>query len=226
MRPLARVCIIVAVAVVAGSCSLLGNPVEGNAAHGQVVAKTRCAACHGADGNSPDPMYPRLAGLKASYLYQQLKDYRDGTRPSVVMAAIMPGLSDQDMRDVAAFFADRDRGRDAAGPPDLMAEGRQLFRIGSADGRVPACAACHAARAGFMGRMGGGRMGMGRMSGMGMMMGRPGPSLFGQHAAYVVAQLHAFADGSRPATVMGGVASAMTPRQTQAVADFVAAAHP
>jgi len=225
MRPLARLSVVMVVAVLAGSCSLLGNPVDGNAAHGQVVAKARCAACHGADGNSPDPSYPRLAGLKTDYLYRQLTAYRDGTRPSPVMAAIMPGLSDQDMRDVSTFFASQQRGRDAAGPPDLMAEGRQLFRLGSTDGRVPACAACHSPGADVLGRMGGSRMGMGRMSGMGMMMQRPRPLLFGQHAAYVVGQLHAFADGARPATVMGGVAGTMSAQQAQAVADYVAA-HP
>nr|WP_240922507.1 c-type cytochrome [Oleiagrimonas sp. C23AA] len=199
-------------------CSFFGDAVGGDAAHGQVVAKARCAACHANDGNSTVPTYPRLAGQRARYLYRQLSTFRDGTRPSTVMATIVAPLSDGDLRDVATFFAGQPRGSDPAGPPALMAQGRRLFLYGSSDGRVPACAACHAAGTGMMGRMGSGHMSM-----MGMMTGRRAPSLYGQHAVYVVGQLKAFADGTRPAMMMSRVAGAMTVQQAQAVADYVAA---
>ncbi|WP_329740433.1 c-type cytochrome [Dyella sp. A6] len=210
-----RLAIIVVAAFFAGGCSSQGTPATGHAVHGEVVAKARCAACHGPDGNSSIAMYPRLAGMRASYLYGQLVSFRNGERPSAVMASIVHGLSNQDELDVSAFFAGQSRARDAAGPADLMAEGRQLFRLGASHEEIPACADCHLPGAGRMGSMGG----------MGMMMGTPGPVLYGQHAAYIQAQLRAFANGTRPTAVMHGIARALTARQVQAIAAYLAA-HP
>ena len=64
-----------------------------------------CAACHGADGNSTDPQYPRLAGQHASYLARALLDYRSGARKNPIMAGFAGGLSDADIDDLAAYFA-------------------------------------------------------------------------------------------------------------------------
>lgn len=149
-----------------------------------------------------------MAGQRADYLYRQLLAFKDGSRPSAVMAAIATSLPDADLRDAAVFFAQQTRGSDPPGPLSLMAEGRQLFWFGSVGGGVPACAACHALGAGDTAGMGG-MHGMGGMPMMGMMgtMGRRAPTLYGQHAAYVVNQLQAFADGTRPATVMNGIAT-------------------
>lgn len=212
-----------AVALASG-CSAAGSSIGGNAVHGQAVAHARCASCHGADGNSAQPTIPRLAGQKAGYLYRQLAAFKDGVRPSSVMAAIVAPLPDEDLRDAARFYAGQAPGHDNSGAYDLMAEGRRIYLDGSADGRFPACASCHAPGAGGMGPMGGG-MGMGHMSMMGMMGARNAPLLYGQHAAYTVGQLHAFADGTRPAMMMGRIAAGMTPRQAKAVADYLAA-HP
>lgn len=225
LSPHARIFAIVGVAVLLylSGCSVFGGSLGGDAVHGQIVAKARCAACHGADGNSATPAYPRLAGQKADYLYRQLTAFRDGTRPSTVMAALVAPLSDADMRDAAVFFAGQARDSDPPGPSALMTEGRMLFLYGSADGSVPACAACHTSGAGVMGPMGGG-MGMGHMPMM-RMMGRTAPWLYGQHATYVLGQLDAFANGTRPAVMMGRISAAMTAQQAQAVADYVAA-HP
>ena len=208
-----------AVAMMYG-CSDPGGRVTGNVVHGQSVAKTHCAACHGADGNSTLAIYPRLAGQRADYLYRQLLAFKDGSRPSTVMTAIATPLPDADLRDAAVFFARQARGSDPPGPQALMAQGSALFRFGSADRSVPACAACHAPGASGMGRMP-----MRGMMGMMGMMGQTAPILYGQHVAYVVSQLQAFADGSRPATVMNGIAASLTAQQRQAVADYVAA-HP
>lgn len=211
--------IIAAVAMMCG-CSNPGGHVTGNVAHGQSVAKARCATCHGADGNSTLAIYPRLAGQRADYVYRQLLAFKDGSRPSTVMAAIATPLPDADLRDAAVFFARQARGSDSPGPQDLMAQGRRLFRFGSDDGSVPACAGCHAPGASGMGGMGG--MPMRGMMGM---RGQSAPTLYGQHAAYVVSQLQAFADGALPATVMNGISAPLTTQQRQAVADYVAS-HP
>ena len=76
----------------------------GDAAAGKEKAAT-CAACHGADGNSTDPQYPRLAGQYADYLRQALADYKSGARSNPLMAGFAAGLSEQDQKDLAAFFS-------------------------------------------------------------------------------------------------------------------------
>ncbi len=193
------------------------------AGQGRALAQSRCAACHGADGNRTVAGAPRLAGLSADYLVRQARHFADGSRPSATMAALVSGLTDDQLQAIAEHYASQSRERDPPGPADRMALGRQLFRFGA--GPVPACASCHGP--GARGR--GGRMGMRGMMGMGRgrMMGGAGaaPELFGQRADYVVAQLEAFADGRRPATVMGNIARDMSTTQRQAVAAFVAA-HP
>lgn len=72
---------------------------------GKVKAQP-CQACHGADGNTPiDPSYPKLAGQHASYLAKSLKDYRSGERANVVMAGFAGPLSDEEIENLAAYFA-------------------------------------------------------------------------------------------------------------------------
>ncbi len=76
-----------------------GDPVAGKA------KSEACAACHGADGNSDNPQFPRLAGQYADYMVRALMDYRSGRRQNAIMAGIVAGLSEQDMQDVAAYYA-------------------------------------------------------------------------------------------------------------------------
>lgn len=76
----------------------------GDAAAGKSKAVI-CSACHGADGNSTNPMRPNLAGQHAPYLVKQLEDFKAGSRKDPVMAPMAAPLSDQDMEDVAAFFS-------------------------------------------------------------------------------------------------------------------------
>ena len=79
------------------------NP-AGDAAAGKAQTAV-CAACHGADGNSAVPTFPKLAGQGEKYLYKQLKDVRDGARPIPTMAGQLDGKSNQDLADIAAYFA-------------------------------------------------------------------------------------------------------------------------
>lgn len=210
------------------ACSAAGQ-VPGDSARGQALTQVHCAACHGADGNSPLTLYPRLAGQRAGYLFRQLLDFRDGRRPSAAMHAAVQSLTTRDLADAAVFYATRRSGRDAAGPAALMALGEQLYRQGSADGRVTACAACHDGDGHGMGRMmGGGMMGRGGMHGMGMrgMQAGPVPRLRGQHADYLLAQLRAYADGSRSSPTMQSIATALAPHQRKALAVYLAAQTP
>ncbi len=77
---------------------------SGNAEAGKALAQT-CQACHGADGNSTAPIYPRLAGQYPDYLARALQEYRDGERVNPIMAVYVEKLSDQDIRDLAAYFS-------------------------------------------------------------------------------------------------------------------------
>ena len=77
----------------------------GNPAAGQKIAAEKCQACHGADGNSTDPQYPRLAGQHASYIERALSEYKGGDRSNPIMSGFAAGLSEQDVKDVAAWFS-------------------------------------------------------------------------------------------------------------------------
>ena len=76
----------------------------GNPAAGESKSQT-CASCHGENGASNNPTYTKLAGQYESYLYQSLKQYKSGTRENAIMSGMVASLSDQDMRDLAAYYA-------------------------------------------------------------------------------------------------------------------------
>jgi cytochrome c553 len=87
-------------------CSFaLAAQAGGDPAAGQIIATEKCAACHSADGNAADPQYPRLAGQYADYIARALSEYKTGTRSNPIMAGFAAGLSEQDQKDVAAWFA-------------------------------------------------------------------------------------------------------------------------
>ena len=86
-------------------CTSLAVQAGGDAAAGKVIATEKCAACHGADGNATDPQYPRLAGQYADYMVRALEEYKTGSRTNPIMAGFAAGLSEQDQKDVAAWFA-------------------------------------------------------------------------------------------------------------------------
>ncbi len=195
----------------------------GNPAHGRTIASSRCAVCHGPDGNhtradSSGPQIPKLAGQKAAYLYAQLEAFKAGSRTSAVMAPMLAGLSDADLADVSSFFARRTASPDSVTDPDLAAAGERIWLRGTA--RVRPCALCHSASGmGMMGGMMGGRGMMGR-GGM-MDATAAAPRLNGQHAGYIRAQLHAFAAGIRQSAIMDPIAASLTPAEARAVAEYL-----
>lgn len=169
---------------------------------GKQVAATVCAACHGPDGNSPTPANPILAGQHADYLAAQLAAYKSGTRANPIMAGMAAALTPEDMRNVAAWFAQQAPKPAAAKDKGLALRGQQIWRGGVRQGNVPACAGCHgAAGAGIPTQY---------------------PRLAGQYAELTYGWLKAYASGGRPHPVMAGVAARMSDADMKAVAEYVA----
>ena len=143
----------------------------GDATAGQAKAAV-CGACHGPDGNSPAPNFPKLAGQGERYLSKQMHDIKSGKRTVLEMTGMLTNLNDQDLADLAAYFASQ-KGSVGAADPKLVARGEQLFRGGNLEKGLPACTGCHSpngagnAAAGF-------------------------PHLSGQHATYIAKQLTDF----------------------------------
>ena len=181
-----------------------------------------CAACHGLDGNSSDPQYPKLAGQHERYIARQLALYKSGERNNAIMLGFASTLSAQDMRDIGAYFASQkvvpgvaDDTVIAEGPNagrKFYAVGEQIFRYGKSDGSVPSCAACH------------GPAGAGNP-------GSAWPSLGGQHAGYTATVLTAFRDGkvwgkdANANAIMAGVAAGLSDDEIQALASYIEGLH-
>lgn len=180
----------------------------GDAAKGQTLGNTVCAACHGPDGNSPLPANPNIAGQHAGYIFKQLSDFKAGRRKNAIMTPIASQLSEDDMRNVAAYFnTQRPRGG-AAKDQELALLGQKLYRGGDAAGGVPACAACHSP------------------TGAGIPVQYP--RLSGQHTEYTLAQLQGFRSGERnndPNSMMRTIAARMSDKAMAALADYIAGLH-
>lgn len=101
-----------------------------------------CAACHGVDGNSSNPEWPKLAGQNPQYLYKQLVDYKENRRENALMAGQVAPLSDQDMQDLAAYFSSQ-TGTPGSVDPAQVGLGETVYRGGNLKTGVAACSACH-----------------------------------------------------------------------------------
>jgi cytochrome c553 len=175
----------------------------GSAEHGAQQSAT-CAACHGADGNSSNPVWPSLAGQHASYLTATLQAYQDGTRSDVLMSAQAQTLSEEAIADLAAYFAaQKPAGRTA--DPKLVKVGERLYRGGNIEKKISACIACH------------GPSGRGNLP-------AAYPLLAGQHAAYTAKQLRDYASGSRAsdkAQIMRSIAATLSEDEILAVSSYI-----
>lgn len=154
---------------------------SGDAKAGKADAET-CVACHGADGNSAAPTFPKLAGQGAKYLIKQMQDMKSvkgepPLREVAQMAAVLPDLDDTKIANIAAFYAEQKTTTGKANP-ELVALGQQIYRAGVPEAGVAACAACH-------GPQGEGMPSAGY------------PALAGQHAGYIESQLKAFRASGR-----------------------------
>ena len=153
-----------------------GSAQEGSVEEGQAKSAT-CAACHGADGNSVTPEWPSLAGQHPAYTVKQLQAYKNGERQDPGMVGFASTLSDQDMWDIAAYYAAQTLTPKGASP-DLVTRGREIYRGGVADRGIPACIACHGP------------------SGDGNYLAAY-PRISGQHSTYMLNTMREYAAGTR-----------------------------
>jgi cytochrome c553 len=171
---------------------------KGEATYGAV-----CAACHGADGNSAISANPKLAQQHPDYIVKQLQEFKSGKRANAIMMGMSAALSEQDMKNIAAWLETKAAKKGFAKDKELVTLGERIYRGGIADRQIAACAGCH--------------------SPTGAGIPSQYPRLAGQHADYAVAQLTAFRDGVRKNnTQMTQVAAKLNDREIKAVSDYVA----
>jgi len=180
----------------------------GDAAAGKAKSAT-CAGCHGPDGNSANPEWPKLAGQHAGYITKQLQDFKAGTeRNNAMMAPMVASLSEQDMADLAAYYSAQTTQMGAADEA-LLELGEKIYRGGNPSTGVAACIGCH------------GPTGSGNPA-------ANFPSVSGQHGKYVENQLYAFKKGERAndaGKMMRNTAAKMTEEEIKAVASYVQGLH-
>lgn len=167
-----------------------------------------CASCHGVDGNSAAPNFPKLAGLDAGYIAKQLADFKSGARKDPLMSGFAAGLSKRDMDDLGAYFASQKR---SPGTASLDENGRRLaetlYRGGNPKMGIPSCMGCHGpAGAGIPVQF---------------------PAVSGQHATYTAKQLTDFKSGARTndGEIMGPIAFRMSEAEIRAVSEYMAGLH-
>lgn len=176
----------------------------GNADAGKTKSAT-CAACHGMDGNSVNPEWPKLAGQHESYIIKQLMNFKNDERVNATMAPMAKPLSDADMADLAAYFASQAT-KPGEADKSKVTLGEQVYKGGNNASGVAACAACH------------GPTGAGNPA-------ANFPALNGQQTTYVKNQLNAFRKGERAndaGKMMRNVAAKMTDAEIEAVAEYIA----
>jgi cytochrome c553 len=184
--------------------------IKGDPAKAQQIVTQVCVACHAADGNSAIPANPVLAGQHPEYTYKQLRGFKSqGGKPAErnngVMAGMVANLSDDDMKNLAAYFAVQKPKQRSAHDAALAKQGEAIYRGGIPAKGVAACASCHAPN--------------------GAGMPAQFPRVAGQHAEYTLAQLTAFRAGQRandPAQMMRGVAAKMNDQEIKAVSEYIA----
>jgi cytochrome c553 len=179
----------------------------------ELAGATGCMGCHGADGNSPVPNFPKIAGLGSKYIYRQLQNVRDGNRIIASMAGLVDNYDDVQLKDLAVFYNSQTLQITGAKPlevkvnagikVDSLKIGARVYRAGNLDTNVPSCIGCHSPR------------GLGN---------EPAgyPRLGGQYPEYIAKQLRAYRDGEREHEIMNTVAKNMTNAEIDSVANFIA----
>lgn len=189
-------------AAAVASAALLAGPAMAEDA--KTLAGTVCVACHGDNGNSVIPQFPKIAGLPEDYIVKQLRDFTTGRRKSDIMAPIVAQLKPEDIAPLAAYYAAQKTSPGRSDNKKAADLGKLLFHDGNEDSGVPACVGCH------------------QIGGVGH---ATYPRLGGQHQDYVKQQLKNFASGDRSNDVsrfMRTAAKRMTDEEITAVAEYLA----
>ncbi len=176
----------------------------GDPARGQELSQA-CAACHGSDGNSVNPEWPKLAGQHESYIHKQLMDYKSGRRENALMVGQVANLDDQDMRDLGAFYA-RQQISPGTADESVAERGERIYRGGIPAAGVAACTACH------------GPTGRGNPAAM-------FPAVAAQHARYNSDQLRYFRSEQRAndnGRMMRNLAARLSDADIRAVSEYMA----
>ncbi len=195
----AALTLVATLGLAAGSATAAGTAEAGKA------KSASCMACHGMDGNSANPEWPNLAGQHASYVTRQLKQFKSGERSNPLMTPMAMILADQDMEDLAAYFATQAPRPTGETDPAKLKLGERVYRAGNAANGVPACAGCHGPAG----------------------AGNPGasyPRIGGQHGTYAALQLRAYRSGGRatdPNSVMRTIAAKLSENEIDAVASYL-----
>ncbi|MCK5896034.1 MAG: cytochrome c4 [Cocleimonas sp.] len=180
----------------------------GDAAKGKALTAT-CVACHGVNGNSVNPIWPKLAGQGEAYIAKQLMDFRSGTRVDAMMSPMAKGIaSDEDVLHISAYFASQKQ-KSGVAEEKLVRAGADIFKGGRTSSSVTACAACHG------------------VTGNGNTKAKF-PKVSGQHSQYLLNQLKAFKTGSRTndnGKMMQDIAKRMTDADMKAVSEFIEGLH-
>ena len=165
-----------------------------------------CAACHGVGGNSGTPANPKLAQQHPDYIVKQLEEFKSGKRPNPIMQGFASQLTEQDMKNVAAYLGAQQEKPGFATDKALVAIGEKLYRGGNQQRALPACAGCHSPNgAGIPSQY---------------------PRLSGQSAVYTASQLVAFRDGIRKnSPQMASIAAKLNDHEIRALADYIAGLH-
>ncbi|MCX7814419.1 MAG: cytochrome c4 [Tepidimonas ignava] len=169
---------------------------------GEVIARDRCAVCHGPCGQGVAANFPRLAGQNPQYLANQLKAFARGERKDTAMTEKVKGLSDSDIEAVAEYYARQKPGHTPSGDELLLAVGRFVYERGNRHSGLPPCATCH----------GPGAAGTTEL-----------PRLAGQHPQYIVRQVQAFKErgGSRDNAIMRVMSHRLSELELEAVAAYL-----
>ncbi len=188
------------------SASVMANEAKAafkaDAAKGQALATT-CMACHTADGTRGSPANPILQGQHPEYIVKQLQEFKSGKRKNAVMSGMVAALSDDDMKQLGAFYGGKTAKPGFAKSKDTLALGEKIYRGGILERQVPACAGCHTP------------------SGAGMPAQYP--RVGSQHGDYTEAQLIAFRAGTRGNSAqMVAIAGKLNDREIKAVSDYIA----
>ena len=162
-----------------------------------------CSGCHGADGNSGTPAYPKLAQQHPEYIVKQLQEYKSGKRANAIMSGIAAGLTEEDMKNIAFWVTTSKAKPGNATDKELVVLGERIYRGGVKERQITACAGCHSPNgAGIPAQY---------------------PRLSGQHAEYTANQLTYFRDGVRKNNlIMTQAAARLNDREIKALADYIA----